>query len=98
MRAVLAMVVAAVLWSTGGLFIKVISLDAVSLAGWRSGIAAVALFAIARMRGHRLTVPRDGLSWLAAVAYAHILLLFVCATKLTLVVPSVVERGSSAGR
>jgi drug/metabolite transporter (DMT)-like permease len=83
MRAVLAMVVAAVLWSTGGLFIKVISLDAVSLAGWRSGIAAVALFAIARTRGHKVGVPRDPLSWLAAIAYAHILLLFVCATKLT---------------
>jgi drug/metabolite transporter (DMT)-like permease len=77
------MVAAAVLWSTGGLFIKVISLDAVSLAGWRSGVAAVTLFALARTRGHSLELPRHPLSWLAAVAYAHILLLFVCATKLT---------------
>jgi drug/metabolite transporter (DMT)-like permease len=72
-----------VLWSTGGLFIKVISLDAVSLAGWRSGVAALALFTLARIRGHRLGVPRRALAWVAAVSYALILLLFVCATKLT---------------
>jgi drug/metabolite transporter (DMT)-like permease len=83
MWAVLAMVVAAVLWSTGGLFIKVISLDALSLAGWRSGVAALTLFALAAMRGHRLAVPRTAPAWLAAGSYSFILVLFVAATKLT---------------
>lgn len=77
------MVVAAVLWSTGGLFIKVISLDALSLAGWRSGIAAVTLFALAATRGHRLGLPRTGPALLAAGSYSLILVLFVAATKLT---------------
>ncbi len=83
MRPTLAMVAAAVLWSTGGLFIKIISLDALSLAGWRSGIAAVTLFVLARAFGHRLTPPRTLMSWFSALAYAHILVLFVAATKLT---------------
>lgn len=77
------MVLAAVLWSTGGLFVKVISVDALSLAAMRSAVAAVALFALAAALGKRVGVPRTGLSWLAAVTYALILLLFVSATKLT---------------
>jgi drug/metabolite transporter, DME family len=83
MRSILAMVAAAVLWSTGGLFIKVLSMDAVSLAGWRSGVAALALFGLARARGLRLGLPRDRSTWLAAGAYSLILLLFVMATKRT---------------
>lgn len=83
MWAILAMAAAAVLWSTGGLAIKVISLDALSLAAWRSGIAAIALFVFATARGHRLGVPRTPLAWLAAGSYAFILVLFVAATKLT---------------
>lgn len=83
MNPTLAMVTAAVLWSLSGLFIKVLSLDAVSLTAWRSAIAAVTLYALARVCGHRVGLPRGGLAWLATGAYALILLLFVCATKLT---------------
>jgi DME family drug/metabolite transporter len=83
MHAILAMVVAAVLWSTGGLFIKVISLDALPLATWRSAIAALTLFALAAWRGHRVGLPRTPAAWLAAVSYSFILVLFVAATKLT---------------
>jgi drug/metabolite transporter (DMT)-like permease len=83
MNPILAMVLAAVLWSTGGLFIKVISVDALSLAAMRSAVAAVALFAIARALGVRVRIPRSPLSWAAAIVYAAILLLFVASTKLT---------------
>lgn len=79
----LAMLLAAALWSTSGLLVKLISMDAVSLAGWRSGIAAVTLLAIARGNGIRVGVPRGALSWTAAVSYAAILFLFVAATKVT---------------
>jgi drug/metabolite transporter (DMT)-like permease len=83
MKAVLAMVAAAVLWSTGGLLIKVVTLDGLALATWRSAVAAVTLVALARARGVRVRVPRDVLSWLAVVAYALVMLLFVSATKKT---------------
>ena len=83
MNPFLAMVLAATLWSTGGLFIKVLSLDPVSLAGWRSAVAAVALFGFARVHGVRVRLPREGLSWVAAVLYAAILMLFVGAARNT---------------
>lgn len=83
MRFVLAMVAAAVLWSTGGLFIKIISLDAMSLATWRSVVAAVTLFVIAGLRGKRTRFPRTRLAWLATLLYAATLLSFVFATKMT---------------
>jgi len=79
----LAMVCAALLWSTAGLFIKIMSLDPVSLAGWRSAVAVVALMAFARQRGVRPGVPRDVQAWIAVFSYAGIMFLFVCATRLT---------------
>lgn len=77
------MLLTALLWSTSGLLIKVIAIDAVPLAGWRSGIAALTLWIIARVLGIRVGVPTDALSWLAVVCYALILFLFVAATKMT---------------
>jgi DME family drug/metabolite transporter len=78
-----AMLLAALLWSTSGLLIKVISLDALPLAGWRSGIAGATLLLVARVFGFRAGAPRTLRSWLAAVVYALIMLLFVAATKVT---------------
>jgi len=43
-RPVLLLVVSAVLWSTGGLLIKTVECDALTLAGCRSGIAALAIY------------------------------------------------------
>lgn len=77
------MILASILWSTSGLLIKVISMDAVSLAGWRSAIAGLTLLLIARAGRIATGFPRDRLSWVAAVIYALILLLFVAATKIT---------------
>lgn len=73
---------AAVLWSTGGLFIKAVSLDAFGVTMWRSVLAGTA---IAIIMGVRPFAPwREGwITWAAAVAYAVMLLLFVSATKLT---------------
>ena len=83
MKPILTMIAAAALWSTGGLLIKVVSIGGVSVAAWRSGIAALALLAIAHAKGIRVGLPRDTLSWLAMVAYALVMLLFVMATKKT---------------
>ncbi|HEY3874208.1 MAG TPA: DMT family transporter, partial [Candidatus Kapabacteria bacterium] len=45
-RGSLAVLAAALLWSTGGLFIKEVSLDAWGVSFWRSMFAAVTLFAV----------------------------------------------------
>lgn len=70
---------AAVLFSTGGLFIKLSSLSAFELSCGRSllGAATVALFT------RREGFGANPVTVLAAVIYAAVLLLFVVATKLT---------------
>lgn len=80
--------IAALLWSTGGLFIKSVSLDAWGVSFWRSGFAFITLFIIYRSQSHRIHHHEDE-SWfnshtlLAAVFYSALLILFVVATKLT---------------
>ncbi len=79
LRARLQVLAAALLFSTGGAAIKAISLAGGQVAGFRSGIAAVAL---------ALLLPASRRNWsrrtlLVAVAYAATLLLFVTATKRT---------------
>ncbi len=71
--------VAAVLWSTGGLFIKATSLDAFELTFWRSLLAALTVMIFTRREGYGF----NRVTMLAAVLYAALLLLFVLATKLT---------------
>jgi drug/metabolite transporter (DMT)-like permease len=75
-RAVLAVAGAAILWSTGGLFIKLAPMPALAVAGGRSLIAAL----------FYLTVLRPNLRaarWSTALAYAACIVTFVAATKLT---------------
>ena len=64
------------LWSTGGLFIKLAPMPALAVAGGRSLVAG--LFYLALLRP-RLRAAR----WSTAVAYAGCILSFVAATKLT---------------
>jgi DME family drug/metabolite transporter len=70
---------AAMLWSTGGLFIKWISLSGLQLSFGRSLFAAAAVALFTRREGfgfNRVTA-------LASIFYAGLLLLFVFATKAT---------------
>jgi len=73
---------AAVLWSSGGLFIKWVSLDALGVTMWRSLLAGATIWLVARppVRSPRKT---SRLTWALAFSYAATLLLFVSATKLT---------------
>lgn len=78
-RGVFALAVAAVLWSTGGFFIKSLPLSAMTIAGSRSAIAALVILAYVR---------RPHPTWSAAqissiVCYMLTVVLFVLATKLT---------------
>src|SRR6266705_3859080 len=70
---------AAILWSTGGLFIKATHLSALELSFGRSLLAAVTLVIVTRREGFRL----NRISAITSVLYAALLLLFVLATKLT---------------
>ncbi len=78
-KGVLAVVVTALLWSSGGLLIKLISLTSMQLSFFRCLIAA-AVFAVI-FRKKVLKVNR--LAILNAVFYATVLTLFVIATKTT---------------
>ncbi|WP_322796766.1 DMT family transporter [Tepidiforma sp.] len=81
-RGLAAILGAAVLWSTGGLFIKWVSLDAPGVTMWRSLFAALTIAVLVRPR---LEMPwrTPRLTWGIAVAYALTLVMFVAATKLT---------------
>lgn len=70
---------AAILWSTGGLFIKATQLSAFELSFGRSLLAAITIAIFTRREG--LGINR--ISAITSVLYAALLLLFVLATKLT---------------
>jgi drug/metabolite transporter (DMT)-like permease len=75
----LSVLAAALLFGTGGAAIKGTTLTSIQVAGFRSGVAALAMLALlpdARRGFTRELVP-------AALAYAATLVLFVIATKLT---------------
>ncbi|HEV2707524.1 MAG TPA: DMT family transporter [Pyrinomonadaceae bacterium] len=76
---ILLILAAAVLWSTGGLFIKATQLDAFELSFGRSLLAAVTVAYFTRREGFRL----NRVTVISAFLYAALLLLFVVATKLT---------------
>jgi drug/metabolite transporter (DMT)-like permease len=82
-----AILVAALLWSTGGLFIKTVSLDAWGVSFWRSLFAAATLLLVylvfRRKIGHESQHWFTPLTLFCAALYATLLLLFVIATKLT---------------
>ncbi|MEO8665037.1 MAG: DMT family transporter, partial [Ignavibacteria bacterium] len=73
----------ALLWSSGGLFIKVIKLDAIQISFYRSGIAALTILIICLYKKVNLKFEFDIISILCSITYAFILILFVIATKLT---------------
>lgn len=73
------LLLAAVLFSTGGAVVKATTLDGWQVAGFRSGIAGLAVFLLLPAARRRPTV-RIGL---VACAYAATLILYVTANKLT---------------
>ena len=77
------MALAALLWSSSGLFIKVLPLGALQIAFARSLVAAITIATVVRLRGGRPFPRPDALAVGCALAYAALLILFVAATKLT---------------
>ncbi len=78
-KAILFLLLSAILWSLGGLFIKMISWNPVAIAGLRSLIAMVIIVAYVRHPHFTWSFPQIG----GAIAYAVTVTLFVIATKLT---------------
>src|SRR3989442_1888432 len=75
----LFVIAAAVLWSTGGLFIKWTTLSGLELSFGRSLLAAITVAIFTRREGFGL----NRVTALASLLYAALLLLFVLATKET---------------
>ena len=78
-KGILFVFIAGLLWSTGGLFIKLITLPAMQLAFFRCVIAATAFGIIFRKR----ILLFNKMTLLNSVFYASILITFVIATKTT---------------
>ncbi len=78
-KGVLAVVLTALLWSSGGLLIKLISLNAMQLSFFRCLIAAIVFAIIFR----RKVLILNRLAVMNSVFYATVLTLFVIATKTT---------------
>ena len=77
--ALLFVLAAALLWSTGGLFIKWVSLSGLELSFWRSFFAIFTVAFFTRHEGFGL----NRITAIASVLYAALLILFVLATKET---------------
>ncbi len=75
----LLVVAAAIIWSTGGLFIKWTSLSGLELSFGRSLLAAITVAYFTRKEGFGI----NGVTAVASVLYAALLLLFVLSTKAT---------------
>jgi len=78
-RAILYLVLTAILWSLGGVLIKSVKWNPVAIAGARSAIASLVM--LAYIRRPRFTWSRAQI--LAAIFYAGTVILFVTANKLT---------------
>ncbi len=76
---------AALLWSLGGLLIKLAQWHPLGIASVRSGIAALTIALILRIQHRRWPrlLPKSAATWGAALGYAGTVILFVQATKLT---------------
>lgn len=78
-QAILSMVLAALLWSLGGLFIKLVTWHPMVIAGMRSGIAGLVMLAFAGPIPKRF--PRS--VWLGAICYTLLAGCFILSNKLT---------------
>ena len=75
----------AFLWSSSGLFIKILHINAFQISFYRSGIAAITVLIISLFRKSTTggKIEFDKTTNIASVFYAGILIFFVMATKMT---------------
>jgi drug/metabolite transporter (DMT)-like permease len=78
-KGIIAILIAAVLWSTGGILIKLVTLHPLQISFFRAIFAAAVFAVIFR----RQAFVFNGMTFINGLFYAAILILFVIATKLT---------------
>ena len=78
-QGIIAIILAAILWSTGGLFVKLLPQNAYTILSYRSLLAGGVFFLFF---GKKL-FNMNGRAWLNAVFYCLLVLSFVVSTKLT---------------
>lgn len=93
-KAMLLMCLCALLWSIGGLFIKLLPWHPAAICGARSGISAVIIYIYMRSKGHRLVLNAP-LVWLSGLGLMGTMLLFVSANKLTTSANAIVLQSTS---
>lgn len=79
-KAILLMAATALIWSSGGLAIKLVGWNPMAITGIRSALATLTLVVLFRRRLHFSFSP---IQWAAATGYAGLLITNVVATKLT---------------
>ena len=83
---IFALVICAVLWSTGGFLIKSVDWAPLAITGGRSGIAAIFMMIALRRKPVFFVSGNKKATlnlWLGAVCYSLTMILFVVATKMT---------------
>ena len=78
-RAIIYLIITALLWSSGGLLIKSVAWNSIAIAGTRSAIAALVILVFRRRMSFNWGFAQLG----GALCYAGTVILFVAATKLT---------------
>ncbi|MCT4605954.1 MAG: DMT family transporter [Marinisporobacter sp.] len=86
-KALIFLIIASVLWSTGGILIKLVDWNPIAIAGVRSGIAALVMYLYIRgnkkNRKQKNLFKLNKLKVIGACMYASMAILFIIATKLT---------------
>jgi drug/metabolite transporter, DME family len=78
-KGIIAVLIAAALWSSGGILIKLVSLHPMQISFFRGIFAAIVFAIIFRKKAFIF----NGMTFVNGIFYAAILILFVIATKLT---------------
>lgn len=79
LRAIMFLVLASILWSSGGILIKLVDWNPVAIAGSRSGISAIVMMLYMKKVKVKLTKVKT----VGAFTYAATVILFVIGNKLT---------------
>ncbi|QZY53971.1 DMT family transporter [Crassaminicella profunda] len=86
-KALLFLVISAVLWSTGGILIKLVDWNPIAIAGIRSGISALVIYLYIRRKRKNTKQKKlfklNKVKVTGACMYASMVVLFVVATKST---------------
>ncbi len=86
-RVLLALILAPIFWSTGGMLIKLVDWHPVAIAGTRSGISAVIIYLYIVIFKKNIDrsklLSKNKYKWIGAICYASTVILFVIANKMT---------------